>query len=259
MDRRDFIIKGASFLTASLFGLNGLSKVFASGGDCGPTSFNPRIALIIDDIGYHLPPAKRFLSLKAPITYSILPHLPRSRELAAAIHGEGHEIMLHQPMEPFNREIDPGPGALYVKYGSQKIAGIMEKNIAEIPFALGMNNHMGSRFTTRRNCVFEALKIVKEKNLFFVDSVTSSRSAAYQTARDLRMTAAFRNVFLDTWLDPSRIRAQLHKLKWHAWRYGTAIGIGHPFPETARAVEGFIRALKHTDISLVHISKVLNG
>ncbi|MBW1720521.1 MAG: divergent polysaccharide deacetylase family protein [Deltaproteobacteria bacterium] len=240
----------------AFFGFSGISKAFASErgsrrGGKGPA----RIALIVDDIGFSPSRAHRFLDIGVPITFAVLPRVPYSHALAREIHEAGHEIMLHQPMEPFNPEVDPGPGALFVGDGADKIARVMEENISEIPFATGVNNHMGSRFTSSEKEMEEALAVIKEKNLFFVDSLTTSRSTGYETARRLHMAAACRNIFLDTRLDESAIFAQLERLARRALSRGAAIGIGHPFPETARAVGRFVRNLR--GIRLVYVSSLL--
>ena len=257
MNRRDFLLKSTSFLTGSLFGLNGFSKALAFGEQENNSLCKPRIALIIDDIGFSFTRTRLFLDLKVPVTFSILPRLLHSHDLAYEIHDKGHEIMLHQPMEPLSSHIDPGPGALYVGYGAMRIANIMEENIGNVPFAAGVNNHMGSRFTACPREIKEALKAVRKKDLFFVDSLTSSRSMGYKTARGLHMPAACRNIFLDNVLHESDILVQLDKLKRHAQKHGRAIGIGHPFPKTAAAIGHFLDNIKDSRISLVHVSKTL--
>jgi len=250
MNRRAFLFKGAFFLAGSLFGLNSFSRAFAF--------FRPRIAIIIDDIGYSFSRARQFLELNVPITFSILPRLAKSNALAIEIRSRGHEIMLHQPMEPYSSKFDPGPGALYVGYEPDRIVSIIEENISDVPFAVGVNNHMGSRFTGCKKETNEALKVVKERGLFFVDSLTSSHSVAYETARKLNMAAACRNFFLDNYINESAILSQLNKLKKHAQKYGQAVGIGHPFPETARAIGRFSTSLKDSEVSLVHVSKIIS-
>jgi len=257
MDRRSFLLKSASLLAGSLFGMNGFSRAFGFEEHENKTFFKTRIALIIDDIGYSFSRARQFLELGVPITFSILPRLANSYDLAVEIHDKGHEIMLHQPMEPYNSNLDPGPGALYVGYEAETIVSIMEENISDVPFAVGVNNHMGSRFTECHKAINEALAVVKNRGLFFVDSFTSSRSIAYKIARRLHMVTACRNIFLDNHLNESAILSQLHKLKKHARKYGRAVGIGHPFPETARAIEQFLSSRMDHDVSLVHVSKVL--
>ena len=250
--------KSVGLLMGSFFGLNSFSKAFALETHPKHTVSQSRIALIIDDIGYSLSHARQFLNLGIPITFAILPRLVYSYELALEIHDNGHEILLHQPMEPYNVEsFDPGPGALYVGDGPDRIKRIIEENISGVPYIAGVNNHMGSRFTETYIEIREALKFVRENGLFFVDSLTSSHSRAYSTAKNLHMAATGRNIFLDNFHDESAIYRQLNKLKRHSKKYGQAVGIGHPFPETVQTIGRFVKNIKGSDISWVHVSDVL--
>ncbi len=250
--------KSAGIIIGGLFSLSSYSKAFARETHGLPPFSRPRIALIIDDIGHNLTRARQFFRLDAPITFSVLPRLKFSHDLAIEIHGKGHEIMLHQPMEPYNADLfDPGPGALYVGYGVERISKVMDENIAEVPFAVGVNNHMGSKFTECPKEMKETLSVVKNKGFFFVDSLTSSHSTAYRTCRKLNIASVGRNSFLDNLREESAILHQLYRLKKHAQRFGSAVGIGHPFPETARAIGTFIKGLKKSDISLCYVSEIL--
>ena len=257
MNRRGFLCKSAYLVTGSLLGVNSFSKAFAFAGQGESPLLRPKIALIIDDIGNSLPRARQFLRLNIPITFSILPRLTYSRDLTLEISDHGHDVMLHQPMQPYNSDLDPGPGALYEGDDPSRISGIIEENISEVPLAIGVNNHMGSRFTECQREIHETLRVIKNKDLFFIDSRTSNNSKAFRTARKLHLTTDRRNVFLDTTRDESAILFRLHQLKQYAQRYGHAIGIGHPFPETARAIEYFLKDLKVSGISFVHISKIM--
>jgi len=257
MNRRDFLCKSAYLVTGSLLGVNSFSKAFAFTGQGESPFLRPRIALIIDDIGNSLPLARQFLGLNIPITFSILPRVAYSRDLSLEISDHGHDVMLHQPMQPYNSRLDPGPGALYEGDNSSRITEIIEENISEVPLAIGVNNHMGSRFTECQREIYEALRVIKNDDLFFIDSRTSSNSKAFKTAKKLNLTTDRRNVFLDTIRDESAILFRLNQLKQYAQRYGHAIGIGHPFPETARAIEHFLKDLPVSDSSFVHISKIM--
>ena len=259
MNRRQFLIRSATFMAGSLLGFNGLSKVSAFDQSSNPSHLSPRIALIIDDIGFSLCRAHQFLEFEVPITYAILPRLPKTHTLAYEIHGGGHEIMLHQPMEPFNAKLHPGPGALYVGDAANRIADTLKKNISDVPFAIGVNNHMGSRFTSRKKEMKHTLSVIKEKDLFFVDSLTTSRSTAYQTAKRLHIATACRNTFLDNDLDENAIFSRLLQLKRHALKFGNAIGIGHPHAATARAIGRFINGHMHADLSFVYVSSLINS
>jgi polysaccharide deacetylase 2 family uncharacterized protein YibQ len=256
MDRRKFIINSASFLLGSLSGFDLFTRAFACERPEGCELPPPRLALIIDDIGPSVSKARLFAEFGIPMTLAVLPRFPKSEALALDLHTLGHEIMLHQPMEPRDPDIDPGPGALFVGDGPKKIIRVMEENISSLPIATGVNNHMGSRFTAYQKEMHETLQIVKERGLFFVDSLTSSDSKGYQTAQRLHMPAACRNVFLDNEIDVAYILRQLQKLAHCSLRYGHGIGIGHPFPETAEAIGLFLKGLKNSPITFVHASKL---
>ncbi len=133
----------------------------------------------------------------------------------------------------------------------------MEENISSIPHAKGVNNHMGSRFTASQKEIHDTLEIIKERGLFFVDSLTCGNSKGYDTAKQLNMPAAYRNIFLDNQVNELAILYQLKKLNDYAIQYGHAIGIGHPHPETARAIGLFLKAIKNTSINLVPISSFM--
>jgi polysaccharide deacetylase 2 family uncharacterized protein YibQ len=253
IERRDFLIKSSFFLTGSLLGLGCWSRAFA----CTYSEENPQISIIIDDIGFSESRLDLFLRIGAPFTFSILPKLPMSSCLAEKIHREGYEVMLHQPMEPLDPAIDPGPGALYVKDPPEKIVDMIKENISETPYVTGINNHMGSRFTACGTEMKEALSVVRDEGLFFVDSLTTNRSTGYNTAKTLHISAVRRNVFIDNLQDESFIRMQLKRLKRAALKHGYAIGIGHPFPETAKMINMFIQEINTTNISMVPISHLL--
>ena len=259
LGRRAFLKKSTFGLLGSFFGLNAfpISKVFAFGEPKRRPLFQSHIALIIDDIGVSFSRARLFLELNIPITFSILPWLSKSHDLAHEIHGKGHEIMLHQPMQPHNHCLEPGPGALYVGNEKAQIINTMEKNITSLPYIVGVNNHMGSKFTECPKEMNSVLKVIKKNDLFFVDSLTTNHSIAGEIAKRLDMVTTHRNIFLDNKREESAILCQLNRLKNHAQKYGYAIGIGHPFPETARAIGGFLQNFEYQDVSFVHVSHVL--
>ncbi len=238
-------------------GIFNFSKTLASEPAQGQTAEFPQIALIIDDIGHSRSLADQFVSLQTTLTFSVLPQLAYSRRLAQDLHHQGYEVMLHQPMEPLDDCCDPGPGAVFVGDNANQIESIIQSNIREIPFAKGVNNHMGSRFTASSYEIAAALKVIRSRNLFFIDSITSNRSLAHATAKQYRIPTAYRNVFLDNIREESAILVRLNQLRKHALRHGRAIGIGHPFPETARAIGRFTEQLKQSHVKLVPASHML--
>ena len=254
MDRRTFLVKGAGLLMGSLLG----SRIPASAELFLPEAASrPRIALIIDDIGFNLKRAERFLKADIPITFSILPHLCWSEESALALHDHGQEIMLHQPMEPFSTEVDPGPGAIFVEDRPERIHRIVGQNIATLPHVAGVNNHMGSKYTQQARKMGQALDVVRNQGLFFVDSLTTGRSTAYACARKMGVSTKRRDLFLDNRREVSSVIRQMQRLRRLALTNGSAIGIGHPRPGTADAIMRFVDSPESRDVTFVHISQLL--
>jgi polysaccharide deacetylase 2 family uncharacterized protein YibQ len=198
-----------------------------------------------------------FLDLEIPMTFAILPRLQMSTTCAEDIHSLGHEIILHQPMEPHDPNMDPGPGALYVGDRYQAISKTIEENISGVPFITGVNNHMGSKFTACDKEMNEALTVIKRKGLFFIDSLTTNQSRAYQTAKTLHMATACRNFFLDNIPEEAAVLSQLNRLNRFALRFGHAIGIGHPYPETVNALRLFRKSMADSTITMVHASDLV--
>ncbi len=256
MNRRQFLLRATTSLAATL-AAGSCPLVSRAAGMPTKQREHAEIAIIVDDIGFSRSRAQHFLALDIPLTFSILPQVPFTRELAKILHTAGHEIMLHQPMEPVNSKYNPGPGALYTADRQQVIVAAIEKNIAEIPHVTGVNNHMGSKFTADSEKMRQALGVVKSKELFFVDSMTTHRSKGYPTANRLGITAGRRNIFLDNCLTVPAILAQLEKLQQVALKTGRALAIGHPFPETAAAIQLFNHRKLHSKVKFVHVSSVL--
>lgn len=258
LNRRRFLLNSAWALTGYFLGFSRMPAALAGQTTEATANQQPRIALIIDDIGFSRSIASQFIQLNLPLTFSILPHLHYSRELAVALHAGGYEIMLHQPMEPYDSCFDPGPGALFVGDDAEIIERVLDKNIGSMPFATGMNNHMGSRFTASPEEITETLMFIKTRGLFFIDSYTSSNSIAYATARKCRLSTAHRHVFLDNTRSVPAILFQLNRLRQHALQFGRAIGIGHPHMETALAIGRFANRLNRSEIAFVSASQILS-
>lgn len=253
MNRRAFL-RHLAVLTG--FHLLGFPPFVRAMGYAAGTSA-PRVALIIDDMGYSRARLERFLALELPMTFAILPCLSHSAHCARRAAANGHEVLLHQPMEPIQSRFDPGPGALFVGDGPERIRRILEANLDDLPEAVGVNNHMGSRFTSRQPEIHRALEVIGERGLFFVDSLTSCRSQAFQTACSLRIPSTRRSVFLDNTPQVPAIMDQLHRLTVLARQNGTAIGIGHPHLETAEAIARFAPSWRAKGVVLVPSSRMV--
>lgn len=217
----------------------------------------PQVAIIIDDIGYSRAIARQLMDLDIPITFSVLPHSPHSRELAAEAHGQGIEIMLHLPMEPMEYpKINPGPGALLISMDVDHMIDTLYDDLEDVPYVVGVNNHMGSRMTTVSTRMYQIFTVLKKKELFFIDSKTSPQSLCKPSARLLQVPFGERDVFLDHTLSKATIRKQVRQLIRIAKHTGEAIGIGHPHTETYEVLNETLGELKQ-NVRLVHASELV--
>lgn len=203
-----------------------------------PAGTGPRLVVIIDDLGESLHQAKEFLSLKFPVTFAVLPHSGKTREVARLAAEQGRDVLLHQPMEPrdYPHRADPGPGALFVDMPAEQILAVLAENLAQVPQAIGVNNHMGSRFTADNAGMATVFQELKWRGLFFLDSLTTGDSVAQQQARGVGLTHLRRHIFLDNVQNVQAILFQLRKAESLALTSEPVIAIGHPYPETLEAL-----------------------
>jgi uncharacterized protein len=155
------------------------------------------VYLIIDDVGNSLINLELFLGLDMPITYAILPDRAFSRESLSRINAHGQSAILHQPMEPEGQG-DPGTGAIVTGMSKSEIHKVLEDNLSGLKGIQGINNHMGSRTTSDPTVMHTIMEYLSSNDLFFLDSVTTSKSVAGDSAKAFNVPFARRNgVFLD--------------------------------------------------------------
>ncbi|GAG37362.1 unnamed protein product, partial [marine sediment metagenome] len=172
-------------------------------------SFSPKVAFIIDDLGYEIEVAKKIMELEFPIALSILPFLQYSEFIAEEGRKNNQEIMLHLPMEPNNSDADPGPGVIKSYMSEEEIRQAVRDCILNFPYIIGTNNHMGSKITEDREIMEIILEEIREYNLFFIDSITTKDSIAYEVAQEMEIKSAVRSVFLDNENDMEYIKGQM--------------------------------------------------
>lgn len=219
----------------------------------------PRIAFIIDDIGAEPEAAERLMAIDAPLALSILPGQRFSRSIAENAARRGVVVMLHLPMQPKSSEADPGPGALTVTQGAGALLETLRADMDAVPGALGVNNHMGSLFTEDRERMSIVMREVKRRGLFFIDSRTTAGTVAYDVAMEHGAMAASRDVFLDNERDVDSISSQIIALAEEALEKGSAIGIGHPYPETIEALELTIPVARRMGVGISPVTELLGA
>jgi len=219
-----------------------------------------QVAIVIDDFGQDLSMAKRFLNIPISITFSILPGLKHSREIAELATVHGHEVMIHMPMEPEGYpEKNPGPGALLVSMSRRQIEESLDDAFRENPYAKGINNHMGSRFTASKEQMERVLSRLKKQGLYFLDSYTSPNSVGVQLAKRMGVATIKRDIFLDHVPTETFVRKQIRELIRRARIQGRAVAIGHPYPVTLKVLQEEALSFEKEGIEVVPLGRLVNG
>lgn len=196
----------------------------------------PRVAIIIDDMGYHHSVGRQLLHLPLNLSFSFLSYAPFTAELEEEAYQMGKTILLHMPMEPRSPEWDPGPNALYLSDNRDVHEKAVKSSLALVPHATGVSNHMGSKYSENLEVMEELATLLRERRLFYIDSLTSPHSKGMMAARAKGVPSSKRDVFLDNVQEQAQICARLEELVGVAERHGKAIAIGHPYPETLKAL-----------------------
>jgi uncharacterized protein len=216
----------------------------------------PLIAIVIDDVGLDRAHSKRAWELPSPITLSFLPYARDLREQAKAARAHGQELMLHLPMEP-NGRADPGPNALLVTLTDAELKQRVAAALDSFDGYVGVNNHMGSRFTAFKPGMETVLRQFKARGLLFLDSRTTPQSVGDQLAQELGVPSVARNVFLDDDESLDAVRRKLAETEAVARRQGFAVAIGHPHEATLQALAEWLPGVTARGYGLAPLSAVL--
>lgn len=215
-------------------------------------SSNPRVSIIIDDLGYSLEHGQKAIDLKHPITLAIIPFTPHAQNLALSAAHANKEMMLHVPMEANNyHNMEPGLSVVMTRV---EMDYQLMRMIESIPGIRGVNNHGGSRFSEDPIRTHWLLEEVKNRDLFFIDSRTTAKTAFGDMAKTLDVRFGKRDIFLDNIRKPEAIIGQLEQLKQRARLQGTAIAIGHPYPETLAVLAKKLPEFAAQGIDIVYAS-----
>ena len=221
-----------------------------------PEAKGPKLVVVIDDVGENYGVLKGLAGLDLPLTFAVWPHASHTRECVELISQTHHDLLVHFPMEPMGYpKVKPGDDALFVSMSDGQIRQRIEENLNRIPEAIGVNNHMGSRFTADGPGMAVALTEFKRHGLFFLDSLTSGKSVGRNTAKNVGIPFYERDTFLDNVKDVNAILLQLRKTERVAQRQGRAIAIGHPYRQTLAALRQW-QDIRDTSIQVIPLSKL---
>lgn len=217
----------------------------------------PKVAIILDDGGFRDPEEDPALELINKLNISILPDTRYTKELAKKAKEKGFEIMLHMPMQT-KQGVKKGsfPCELLINMTEKEIEEKTKNALEQIPDAKGVNNHTGGVFTLKEVPLQAFMKVLKEKNMFFVDSIVVGGSKAYQVAKEEGVPALQRDIFLDHEYTTTKIKESLEILKKIAKKNGKAIGIGHFRDLTIKVLKEELPKFEEQGFELVHISEM---
>jgi len=217
----------------------------------------PRIAIIIDDLGYSRQHGQAIVDLPAPVTCAVIPFSPHAHRLAEQASLAGKEVLVHMPMAA-QSHLKLDRGGLQDGMDEPQLLNAVRQALSQIPQARGLNNHMGSALTEQPQPMGWLMTELKAHQLFFVDSRTSSHSVARQVARQVGLSHAGRDVFLDNERNLVSINEQFNRLIRLARQRGQAIAIGHPYPETVHYLQQVLPLMQDAGIEVVPVSTLLS-
>ena len=210
------------------------------------------LSVIIDDLGQNTDRDSRVLALPGPVTLAIMPDTPHATEFARQAHRAGKTVILHMPMDPAT-----GPYAWHPDTPLPELARRLDAALAKVPFAAGVNNHMGSRMTSEREPMTWLMNELQQRDLVFVDSRTSATTVAAAQAQALGLAHVSRDVFLDDVRTPEAIAGQLQQGIDLARQQGSAVLIGHPYPQTLEVLERELPRLKSQGIEWISLKQMI--
>ncbi|MDK9607449.1 divergent polysaccharide deacetylase family protein [Lelliottia wanjuensis] len=215
-----------------------------------------KLAIVIDDFGYRPHNENQVLAMPSAISVAVLPNAPHAREMATKAHNSGHEVLIHLPMAPLSKQ-PLEKDTLRPDMSSDEIERIIRDAYGKVPFAVGLNNHMGSAMTSSLFGMQKVMQALERYNLYFLDSMTIGNSQSMRAAQGTGVKVIKRKVFLDDTQNEADIRFQFNRAVKLAQRTGSAIAIGHPHPSTVRVLQQMLPTLP-SDITLVRPSDLLN-
>ncbi len=210
------------------------------------------MSIIIDDLGQNTERDSRTLALPGPVTMAIMPDTPHASDFARQAHKAGRTVILHMPMDPAT-----GPYAWHPELPLDELAKRLQAALAKVPYAAGINNHMGSRMTAQREPMAWLMAELQRRHLFFVDSRTSAATVAAAQAQEIGLAHVSRDVFLDDVRTAEAIRAQLQLGIAQAQKQGSAVLIGHPYPQTLEVLEQELPRLHSQGIELINLRQMI--
>jgi polysaccharide deacetylase 2 family uncharacterized protein YibQ len=256
LEQEDGVKVGMEDSSRLIITMNGHSWVVVFSAAKAQVETRARVAIIVDDMGQDMGIARKLAAIDADLTFAVLPHGQYSSDVARYLHKAGRQVLLHLPMEGNGK--NPGPGAIYGTTAPDEAARILREALELVPLAQGVNNHMGSVATQNRAIMDALFSVLKERDIFFVDSLTTGNSVCRAAAEEIGLPFEARDVFLDNEQTTEYISGQIDDLVEAALSHGEAIGICHPHQATYRTLAREVPRLRDMGIEVVKVSELID-
>lgn len=223
---------------------------------CIQNAWAAKLAIVIDDFGYRQHNEEQIISFSPNITVAVLPNAPNAKRIATLAHNNGNDVIIHLPMAPMGKqplEVD----TLFPYMSENEINRIIKNAVDHVPYAIGVNNHMGSLMTSNFVGMEHVMQALANYSLFFLDSKTIGKTQVKAAASHYNISTAVRDVFLDDEQKESSIARQFDLAIAIARKNGSAIAIGHPHPQTVNVLRNKLAHLP-ADIELTRVSQLIS-
>lgn len=218
----------------------------------------PRVAIIIDDLGYHMANGRRAIELPGAVTFSFLPGSPRARVLADHAHQRGKEVLLHLPLQANTDDAEPELWEIGIDMSRERLSTVFNEALRSVPHVTGINSHRGSLMTRHPGHMQWLMEEIQDhEHLFFIDSYTHHESVALQIANEAGVDAVRRDVFLDPDRSPETVAREFERMKTLARKRGRVVAIAHPYPATLDLLERELPRLLEEGFELVSVSELV--
>lgn len=219
-----------------------------------------RLAIIIDDLGNSMGGTEEILNLPVKVTVAVMPFMRTTEQDARRAHELGHDVLIHMPMEPKQGKPEwRGPGAILSGMTDEEVRKKVEEAIDNVPFAKGINNHMGSKITGDDRIMAVILQVCRERGLFFVDSKTNYWSVTSQISEKMGMPRLSNDIFLDDVHNTRHIAGQLNKIQELLDQKGKCVAIGHVGVKgaiTAATLKQYVPEFQARGVRFIGISEL---
>jgi polysaccharide deacetylase 2 family uncharacterized protein YibQ len=201
------------------------------------------VAIVIDDFGNGMTGTSEMMALQIPFTAAVMPFLPTTKRDAEWAHRLGHNVIVHLPMEPLRGKRSwLGPGAITTNLSTAEIRSRVNAAIDAVPFAVGINNHMGSKATADQRVMQVVLEVCHQRGLFFLDSRTNHQSVVGKLSEQIGVKSMNNQIFLDEQYTTQHIMKQISRISIYLAKHDECIVIGHVGPPGKKTAEALKQA-----------------